>query len=257
MTTQANTTAAGGEVDIDANNMDYRDLNAQIRQATADSADEIRLTGVCGHRYIGDGICRDVKIDISGIPGNDLGMFMDGPIITVHGNGQDGVGNTMTSGEIAIDGFVGDVLAHSLRGGKIYVRGNAGYRCAIHMKEYAEPVPAVVIGGSAGAYAGEYMAGGVLIILGLDRDEGKPLTGRYLGTGMHGGVIYLRGDVDDRSMGAEISRVEMNDKDNDRLTQHVSRFAEHFGMDAKKILDAKFTKFLATSSRPYGKLYVY
>ncbi len=256
MTTQTNT-IAGGAITIDAANMGYRDLNDRIRRAADDGFEKIMLTGVCGQRYIGDGICRNVKIDIAGIPGNDLGMFMNGPEIFVHGNGQDGVGNTMTNGEIAIDGFVGDVLAHSFRGGRIYVRGSAGYRCAIHMKEYAEPVPAVVIGGTAGAYAGEYMAGGVLIILGLDREKGKPLTGRYLGTGMHAGAIYLRGDVEDRYMGAEISRVEMNDKDRQRLEQHVGRFAELFGLNAKKILDAKFTKFLATSKRPYGKLYVY
>jgi glutamate synthase domain-containing protein 3 len=34
--------------------------------------------------------------------GNDLGMFMDGPLITVHGNVQDGVANTMNNGRICI-----------------------------------------------------------------------------------------------------------------------------------------------------------
>ena len=244
-------------IQIDSQDVHYRQLNAQIRSAIADGAEKVVVRNVCGQRYIGDGIRKKATIEVFGTPGNDLAMFMNGPQILVHGNGQDGVGNTMTSGEIVIDGCAGDLLAHSLRGGQIFVRGGAGYRVAIHMKQYVEPVPTVVIGGTVGDYAGEYMAGGVLVILGLDRPPGKPLTGRYLGTGMHGGMMYLRGDVRDDQMGKEISRVPMENVDHERIKALVERFSEHFGLNAGDILSEPFTKLMATSTRPYGRLYVY
>ncbi|RPI64130.1 MAG: hypothetical protein EHM48_01355 [Planctomycetaceae bacterium] len=244
-------------VTIDAAGLYYRQLNEKVRQALKDGAERIILQNVCGQRYIGDGLRGEATIEIHGTPGNDMAMFMNGPTIFVHGNGQDGIGNTMTMGEIVIDGSVGDLLAHSLRGGRIYVRGSAGYRSAIHMKQYTEPVPAVVIGGTAGDYTGEYMAGGVLIILGLDKAPETPLTGAYLGTGMHNGAIYLRGDVRDDQMGKEISRVELNDADRKLLAHHVGRFADYFKLNAAEILAGPFVKMMATSSRPYGRLYVY
>ncbi|MFB3894227.1 MAG: hypothetical protein ACE15C_19655 [Phycisphaerae bacterium] len=274
---------SGKTASINAEGVYYRQLNEQIRRAVRDGAERIVVANICGQRYIGDGIRRKVAIELTGTPGNDLAMFMDGPTIRVHGNGQDGVGNTMTSGEIVIDGSAGDLLAHSLRGGRIFIRGSAGYRVAIHMKQYTEPVPAVVVGGTVGDYAGEYMAGGVLIVLGLQPPEERkelgvgsrelgvrnvnaplpaphslrPLTGQFLGTGMHAGVIYLRGDVRDDQLGKEISRVPMEDADRARLAALVEQFAGHFGLNAAEILAADFTMLRATSTRPYGRLYVY
>jgi len=248
---------SGTTATIDASGVYYRAMNEQVRAAIAQGATKVVLRNVCGQRYIGTGLRTDVAIEVFGTPGNDLAMFADGPRITVHGNTQDGVGNTMTNGQIVVFGSAGDLLAHSLRGGRIFIRDGAGYRVAIHMKQYHEPVPAVVIGGCVGDYAAEYMAGGVLVVLGLGREAGQGLAGNYLGTGMHGGAIYLRGDVRDDQMGKEISRVEMDDADRARLSDLVGQYASHFAMDAKDILSAPFVKLAATSSRPYGRLYVY
>jgi glutamate synthase domain-containing protein 3 len=295
MTTNTNTSAgaalpaiawADGTATIDAGGVFYRQLNQQVRAALDKGARRIVLNNVCGQRYIGDGLRKPGVIEVNGTPGNDLAMFMDGPTVIVHANAQDGAGNTMTSGQVVVHGCAGDVLAHSLRGGSIFVRDSAGYRVAIHMKQYHEPVPAVVIGGCVGDYAGEYMAGGVLAILGLPAamreragslptatreragslntpspqsppDPAPPITGHYLGTGMHGGVIYLRGDIRDEQMGREISRVPMDDADRTRLAALVGSYAAHFNLNAQDILAAEFTKLAATSSRPYGRLYVY
>jgi len=60
------------------------------------------------------------------------------------------------------------------------------------MKEYMEKKPIIVIGGKAGAFLGEYMAGGTIILLGIDIDDPKNIVGSYCGTGMHGGTIYSR-----------------------------------------------------------------
>ncbi len=153
------------------------------------------LDDVNGQRFIADGLKGNIKIDIFGIPGNDLGMFMDGPTITVHGNAQDGVGNTMSSGKIIIHGDGRDIVGHSMRGGTIFVKGDVGYRVGIHMKTYKSSVPVIVAGGKAGDFLGEYMAGGVIIILGINSEDEVDTLGEWIGTGQHGGAIYVRGEV--------------------------------------------------------------
>ena len=98
---------------------------------------------------------------------------MNGPKLVVHGNAQDGCGNTMNEGQIIIHGHAGDVTGNSMRGGKIFVRDYVGYRVGIHMKEYQKKIPQIVIGHTAGDFLAEYMAGGVMVILGLNLKEGE------------------------------------------------------------------------------------
>ena len=132
---------------------------------------KLEIHNVSGQRYIGTGIRLPVEIDIFGVAGNDLGAFLDGPSIRVHGHAQDGCGNTMNSGEIIIHGHAGDVVGLSSRGGKIFIRDSVGYRAGIHMKEYQDKKPVLVIGGAAQDFLGEYMAGGIIILLGLNLGE--------------------------------------------------------------------------------------
>jgi len=39
------------------------------------------------------------------------------------------------------------------------------------MKEYGGRKPIIVIGGKAGGFLGEYMAGGIMLVLGLNGEE--------------------------------------------------------------------------------------
>src|SRR4030043_1085734 len=151
---------------IDAKGVFYRELNARLRDLASNGTRKIQLQNVYGQRYIGTDIEKPVEIELFGTRGNDLGAFMDGPRIIVRGNAQDGGGNTMNSGEIIIHGHAGDILGLSARGGKIFVREDVGYRAGIHMKEYQDKRPIVVIGGTAEDFLGEYMAGGVPLFLG-------------------------------------------------------------------------------------------
>jgi glutamate synthase domain-containing protein 3 len=101
------------------------------------------------------------------------------------------------------------------------------------------------------------MAGGILIILGLNLKEGETHRANYIGTGMHGGVIYLRGNVADFQLGKEVGVAELNENDHLNLEKYVGEFASHFGHDAKKILKHKFIKLFPLYLRPYGRLYAY
>jgi glutamate synthase domain-containing protein 3 len=242
---------------IDASGLSFRDLNARLRGIVSNGTQRIELHNVYGQRYIGTDLNRPIEIEIFGTPGNDLGAFMDGPRITVHGNAQDGCGNTMNSGEIIVHGHAGDITGLSARGGKIFVRNDVGYRAGIHMKEYGDKKPVLVIGGTAQDFFGEYMAGGTVILLGLDLKEGEHHKAKFIGTGMHGGIIYLRGSVDDFQLGKEVGIAELEGKDHQVLQQFVGEFASHFGYDAEQILKHKFIKLFPLWLRPYGRLYAY
>ena len=178
---------------IDAAGMHYKELNKIIREGIANGIKKFFIENVNGQYYIGDGIKGDdVVIDIKGTPGNDLGAFMDGPTLTVNNNAQDNVGNTMNAGKIVINGDAGDVVGYGMRGGRIYILGNAGYRVGIHMKGYNEQLPVIIIGGKVGSFFAEYMAGGVIVLLGLEDDDSDELDIDYFASGMHGGTIFIR-----------------------------------------------------------------
>jgi len=258
---------------IDSDRLNFRDLNLRIKELLTDDECSrqipiIELKNILGQRYIGDGIKAKAKIKIYGTPGNDLAAFMDGPEIEIFGNGQDGVGNTMNSGEIIIHGDCGDILGYSMRGGQIYIKGNVGYRSGIHMKSYLEKVPAIIIGGKAGNFLGEYMAGGIIIVLGINEANNKnnqinarqSIVGDYVGTGMHGGTIYIRGEVEDYKLGREVNESSIDIADREILKKYIFKFCEYFKFSKSEIgnVDLKeFIKLTPHSHRPYGKLYAY
>ncbi len=244
-------------VKIDASGLSFRDLNSRLREVVSNGTQRIELHNVYGQRYIGTSLNKPVEVEIFGIPGNDLGAFMDGPRITVHGNAQDGCGNTMNSGEIVVHGRAGDIIGLSARGGKIFVRDDAGYRAGIHMKEYGDKKPVLVIGGTAQDFFGEYMAGGIVILLGLNLKESEHHKARFIGTGMHGGTIFVRGSVDNFQLGKEVGIAELEEKDHQVLRRFVGEFASHFSYDAEGILKHKFIKLFPLWLRPYGRLYAY
>jgi glutamate synthase domain-containing protein 3 len=243
-------------MEINAKNLHYRDLNEQIHQAIQKGARDLLLQNVNGQRYIGDGIRGKIKINIEGVPGNDLAAFMDGPTIITYSNAQDAVANTMNAGKVVIHGDAGDVLGYGMRGGKLFIRGDVGYRVGIHMKSFKKHIPVIIIGGTARDFLGEYQAGGVIILLGLERD-GKPLTGDYVGTGMHGGVIYVRGEVDPFQLGKEVSISPVDEMDEKRLRLYLKEYCEDFGLSLDDVMRDKFIKLLPTHLRPYGRIYAY
>jgi len=235
----------------------YREVNAALRDAVLAGATDITLHGVNGQRYLGTNLQRPVRIRIVGVPGQDLGAFMDGPHIEVLGSAQDGCGNTMNSGCLVIHGSTGDIVGLSMRGGRIFVRDDAGYRVAIHMKEYEDTRPVIAIGGTAQHFLGEYMARGVLIVLGSELQPDQPHPSRFVGTGMHGGAIHMRGHVNDAFLGKEVGMVEMSAEDEWLVRRHVEEFAGHFGADVHRLLSRPFTKLVPLTKRPYGRLYAY
>jgi len=241
---------------INAQGICYRDLNNSIREAVQAGTDTIELDNVNGQYFIGDAINKPVTITINGVPGNDLGAFMNGATIIVKENAQDNIGNTMNAGKVIVHGHAGDVLGYGMRGGRIFIRKDVGYRVGIHMKSYQENRPVLIAGGKAGDFFGEYMAGGVLILLGMFSDDpAREKHGYLFGTGMHGGVIYVRGGVDESRLAKEVGVFALDDTDRAELAGYIDEYCTEFGLDAGEIMQEEFVKVLPRSKRPYGNLY--
>ena len=241
---------------IDAEGVHYRELNERIHAALQEGAPDLTILNVRGQRYIGVGLDDGARIAVTGVPGNDLGAFMNGARIAVRGNAQDGVGNTMNSGAIVVDGDAGDVVGYAMRGGRILIRGNVGYRAGIHMKAYGDSFPVIVVGGTAKEYLGEYMAGGVIAVLNLESPDSPP-AGEHIGTGMHGGAIYLRGRVEPHQLGKEVGVREPDGADRELLRRILDDYAAEFGLGPLDLSPDDLIKLTPQSTRPYGRLYAY
>ncbi|MEM2203873.1 MAG: glutamate synthase [Sulfolobales archaeon] len=196
--------------DIDARYIDYRGLDNEIARV-ASTKNVVRIANVMGHRYIGISLPRrgvkNIRIELYGVVGNCLANLNEANYFYVYGNVGDDCGDTMHGGKVVITGDARDVLAQTLQGGKIFVGGNAGNRVGIQMREYREKRPYLVIGGRVDDYLGEYMAGGVIII--LNKNNRSESVGSYVGSGMVGGRIYIRGKVYPARIGPQPPRVEM------------------------------------------------
>lgn len=233
---------------IDAKNKDYTVINDEINKT-----DKVFIEGCEGQRFIAAG-AEGKKITIkNGIPGNALGAYLNGSEIDVYGNAQDAVGDTMNDGCIIIRGSVGDAVGYAMRGGKIFVEKNAGYRAGIHIKEYKDKVPVIVIGGSAGCFLGEYQAGGVIVVLNLYGGE-KPF-GDFCGTGMHGGKIIVRTDFAPKDLPSQVKC----DKIDVRVLpefKYIKEYCDIFHKDLKTVAESSFYLLTPNSANPYKRLYV-
>ena len=161
----------------------------------------------------------------------------------------------MNEGKIVVNGNIGDAAGYAMRGGKIFIQKNAGYRAGIHMKAYKEKVPVMVIGGVAGSFLGEYQAGGVIIVLGLN-SNGKRIVGNFPCTGMHGGKMFLRGKCENIKFPSQVTKRKAEAEELDEIKQYISEYCKLFGYDENGVLNSEFTVVTPDSKNPYKQMYV-
>lgn len=239
---------------ITANTMHFKKLNDKIRQA---KDKDIIIENCTGQRYIGAGM-GDKKITINGTPGNALGCYLDGCEIYVNGNTQEATGDTMNKGAIFVHGSCGDATGYGMRGGGIYIRGDSGYRTGIHMKSYKHKFPVVVIGGSAGSFLGEYQAGGIILVLGMNTEKDR-IVGNFCGTGMHGGKIILRCSRNalPENLPKQVVARKASARDIEEIRSYLKAYAAEFKQDINVILRHDFTVLSPDTNNPYKQLYTY
>ena len=235
---------------IDAGKLDFRAVNQALRSSKSDAV----ITGCGGQRFIAAGMGQR-EITIHGIPGNALGAYLNGAVLDVYSNAQDAVGDTMNDGEIIVHGSIGDAAGYAMRGGRIFVRDNAGYRAGIHMKEYRDKKPVLVIGGCAGSFLGEYQAGGIIIVLGLDRGE-RHIVGNFPCTGMHGGKMYLRSSCEDIQFPKQVHAHPADTNDLAEIRSYAEEYCRLFDRDIESVMDSPFTAVIPDTGNPYKQMYV-
>ena len=135
----------------------------------------------------------DASFGHGSVAGNGLGAYAtDGVSLIVQGGAQDGAAKTALGGSIAIlkarnangvwvDGSVGKCFAYGAQRGRFLVQGGADARAGIRLSGAD-----VLFGGDLRGFAFEYMTGGRAVVL------GDP--GRWICSGMSGGVLFLRHD---------------------------------------------------------------
>jgi glutamate synthase domain-containing protein 3 len=236
-------------MNISARDLGFKELNKRIKK----SAEDIYISDCCGQRFIGSGL-KDKTLTIQGTPGNALGAYLNGARIEVHGNVQDAVGDTMNDGRIVVHGSAGDALGYAMRGGRIFVRGDAGYRTGIHMKEYKDKKPVIIIGGKVGSFLGEYLAGGLIVVLGL-HETGEPAVNNFTGAGMHGGRIFIRTNKELTRLPAQVVAEVASAEDMREIAQPLTEYAACFGMDAESLMRDRFYVLMPNEKNPYTQLY--
>ena len=232
----------------------YEEINSEVNKVLS-SKDKAVIKDVNGQRYIGCALDKGKTVEIYGTAGNDLACLLNGGKVILHGNGQDAVGNTMGGGEIIIHGHTGDALGYGMRDGQIYIRDNVSCRGGIHMKEFREMKPVLVIGENAGSFLGEYMSGGTIVLLGLNLKRGDKLFGTHCASGMHGGKIFVRGSFPKENLSPNIKVVSLSDEDKTELETYVKNYCRFFGEDYNAVMEKPFKKLIPATSRPYADLY--
>lgn len=239
---------------IEAGLTRYEKVNEDIK-SELEKRKNVTVKNVNGQRYIGCALDTGKKITVYGTPGNDMACFLNGGTVEVFGNCQDAVGNTMNGGEIIIHGHSGDAMGYGMRDGQIYVKDNVACRGGIHMKEFRDMRPVLVIGKNAGSFLGEYMAGGTIVLLGLGLKRGEKLFGTHCASGMHGGKIFVRGVFSKEYLNNNIKIANLDSEDEKELKTYVKKYCKYFGTDYDLVMSKPFKKLVPVTSRQYANLY--
>ena len=237
---------------IEAGLRRYEEVDDEIKKELS-KKNKVTVKDVNGQRYIGCALDKGKTIEVYGTPGNDMACYLNGGRVIVYGNCQDAVGNTMGGGEIVVHGHSGDAMGYGMRDGQIYIKDNVACRGGSHMKEFREMRP--VIGQNAGSFLGEYMAGGTIVLLGLNMKRGEKLFGTHCASGMHGGKIFVRGSFPKENLSPNIKVSDLSDEDKKELDSYVKKYCKYFDADYDKIMAKPFKKLSPLSSRPYANLY--
>lgn len=237
-------------VKICAQGKDFTQLCAAVKSSGGD----VDVSSVMGQRYVGSGSA-DKRIVLRGTAGNATGAYLQSGEIVVHGNAQEALGDTMNGGRIVVHGSAGDALGYAMRGGSIFIRDNTGFRAGIHLKQYNDAVPRIVVGGSAGDFLGEYQAGGVIAVLGIGAKE--CCVGEYCATGMHGGVMFIRGEFAlPATLFNGVAASVMTKEDEKVLYPLIDEYCALFSYNAARLKDGNYTVLRPVADNPYKQLYV-
>jgi glutamate synthase domain-containing protein 3 len=220
MSGHAGASTVDSAAEIDAADLEVREINARIRAAIDEGANAIRVLHAKGRHNLAVALAGDATITFDGNVGYFVGALGTGPSVEVFGNAGWSVGADVMAGGVHVHGNAGSSVAASIRGGRIVVDGDVGSRCAIALKGGE-----VIVGGSAGYMTGFMMQTGLLVI-GGDAGDG-------LGDSMYTGDIFVGGAI--KSLGADAVMREATDEEGARLRDVLAPLGHDPDRDWKHI----------------------
>lgn len=210
--------------------LESRVLEERIQQAVKDGH-RLQKIDAYGQHGIGGRLWKSgdetVHIRIEGQSGQRVGSLgMANTFIEIMGPASDDVGWLNAGAEIVVHGYVGNGLANGMAQGKVYIAGNAGARAMTMTKSNPrfEP-PQVWVLGSVGDYFGEFMAGGVAVICGIDSQTPENVLGYRPLVGMVGGKVFFRGPHDGYSQ-ADAKQTPISDDQWQWLSKNLAIFLD-------------------------------
>ncbi|MCF8094533.1 MAG: FAD-dependent oxidoreductase [Desulfobacteraceae bacterium] len=176
---------------------------------TGDEALHVRVTGHSGQRLGSMGF-PNTRIENMGPASDDVGWLNAGAEIVVHGDATNGVANAMAQG-------------------RVYVAGSIGARGMTMTKRNPRfDPPELWVLGSAGDYFGEFMAGGIAVICGIEAKNPDNVLGYRPLVGMVGGKVFFRGPHGGYSK-SDARLTPISDQDWQWLTENLKRFLKTIG----------------------------
>jgi len=235
-----------------------RILEEQIQQAIADGHRRIEVQAF-GQHGIGGRMWRagadPVQIRVTGHSGQRLGsMGFPNTVIEVLGPVSDDVGWLNAGAEIIVHGNAGNGAANGMAQGRVCVAGNIGARGMTMTKHNPrfEP-PELWVLGSVGDYFGEFMAGGIAVVCGLEAQDPENVLGYRPLVGMVGGKVFFRGPHAGFSQ-TDARLAPIGDADWDWLQAGLKTFLKKIGrLEMQRTLSERASWQLLVARRPNEK----
>ena len=106
------------------------------------------------------------------------------------------------------------------------------------------------------------MSGGLLIVLGLEIEDSEVRETKYevfgncIGSGIHGGVIFIRtNEIPEHLLVIGAKVVEFTDAYKQRIEPLIQNFCRYFKVPEDLIWSKPFKKITAASKRPFAAVY--
>jgi len=211
--------------------MESRILEERIQDAVEKGERRIEIHAF-GQHGIGGRLWKagdeSIHVVIKGQAGQRVGSFgFSNTFIEVMGPASDDVGWLNAGSLIVVHGNAGNGLANAMAQGKIFVAGNIGARGMTMTKSNPRfNPPEIWVLGSVGDYFGEFMAGGIAVVCGVDPQNPENILGYRPLVGMVGGGVYFRGPHSGYS-DADAKQVPISNEDWNWLTKNLKAYLSH------------------------------
>ncbi len=170
----------------------------------------------CGQHNIGGSVWSKTGEDLNFYlknPGQRVGaMGAKGTNIYVEGSAPADTGWLNSGAKIVVLGDSGDTTGHCAASGKIYIAGSVGTRSGALMKKDPKfDAPELWVLGSTGSFSFEFMGGGIAVVCGVDCENMPSVLGDRACVGMVGGIVYVRGKINNLSDDVFLLDLDEND----------------------------------------------